>query len=64
MATALSPDEKERAPLREGEDSSAKRHDKMGQPEDAIAMLKADHQTWKKKRARCSRSLRTNWLMQ
>src|SRR6266571_3662565 len=42
MATALLPDE--RGPLREGEDSMAKRNDKMGQPEDAIAMLKADHQ--------------------
>jgi|RhiMetdeSRZDD1v2_1073273.scaffolds.fasta_scaffold83628_3 hemerythrin-like domain-containing protein len=42
MATALSPDA--RAPLRQGEDSMAKHNDKMGQPEDAIAMLKADHQ--------------------
>ncbi len=42
MATALLPDE--RGPLRAGEGSMAKRNDKMGQPEDAIAMLKADHQ--------------------
>src|SRR5215510_7093603 len=42
MATALSTDE--RAPLRKGADSMAQRNDKMGQPEDAIAMLKADHQ--------------------
>jgi hemerythrin-like domain-containing protein len=42
MATALSPDA--RVPLRGGEDSMAKHNDKMGQPEDAIAMLKADHQ--------------------
>jgi hypothetical protein len=32
MAIVLSPDARERAPLREGEDSMAKRHDKMGQP--------------------------------
>jgi hemerythrin-like domain-containing protein len=44
MATALSLDARERASLREGEDSMAKRNDQMGQPEDAIAMLKADHQ--------------------
>jgi len=44
MATAFSLDARERAPFREGEDSMAKRNDQMGQPEDAIAMLKADHQ--------------------
>jgi hypothetical protein len=32
MAIVLSPDARERAPLREGEVSMAKRHDKMGQP--------------------------------
>jgi hemerythrin-like domain-containing protein len=44
MATALSLATSERAPFSEGDDSMAKRNDKMGQPEDAIAMLKADHQ--------------------
>ena len=44
MATALSRDARERASLREGEDSMAKRNDQMGQPEDAISMLKAEHQ--------------------
>jgi hypothetical protein len=32
MATALSLDARERASFREGEDSMAKRNDKMGQP--------------------------------
>jgi hemerythrin superfamily protein len=44
MATAFSLDARERASSREGEDSMAKRNDQMDQPEDAIAMLKADHQ--------------------
>jgi hemerythrin-like domain-containing protein len=43
VAMALSPDERVPLRVREGENSMAKRNDKMGQPEDAIAMLKADH---------------------